>query len=95
VTCWFQAGRAALALAWIGGQEAKEAIEHAIQIERDDLKRKELEDALTEFNRRWRDQSETKESRRNGNAPEGDGSGIRSSICDFESRRLRPVRRQN
>ena len=49
-------GGVAMVLAWIGGKDAKQAIQHAIEIESNEQSRRELEQALTEFNRRWKDQ---------------------------------------
>ncbi len=49
-------GRAALVLALIGGKEAKQGIERAIEMEKNEEHRRELREALTEFNRRWSEQ---------------------------------------
>jgi hypothetical protein len=46
-------GKAALVLAWIGGEDAGLAIKHAIMIEKDQEALKELKKALREIRRRW------------------------------------------
>lgn len=48
-------GGAARVLAMLGGLETRQAIEHAIELEKTEERRKELRDALAEFNRRWRE----------------------------------------
>lgn len=47
--------RVAQILTWIGGQEAKQAIERAIEIEENEMIIGKLEEALIQFNSRWRD----------------------------------------
>jgi HEAT repeat protein len=49
--------KAALVLSWIGGKEAKQAIERAIENEEDKQTRKQLNEALVEFHRRWGNQN--------------------------------------
>jgi HEAT repeat protein len=48
-------GGAALVLAWMGGKDAKEAIQNAIKVEKDEEIRRKLNEALTDFNSRWKD----------------------------------------
>jgi HEAT repeat protein len=50
-------GKVALVLSWIGGREARQAIERAIEKEEDKQTRKQLNEALVEFRRRWADQN--------------------------------------
>ncbi len=45
--------KAALVLSWIGGKEAKQAIERAIEKEDDNQTREQFKEALIEFHKRW------------------------------------------
>jgi hypothetical protein len=48
-----QKGGIAMALAWIGGDEAGAAITHAIEIETDGEAKRQLKEALNEMRRYW------------------------------------------